>query len=147
MTADAFRILLEEVIHDPKFQPCDGTTFCNMAVQKVCNAFDVYDLDGMMANQMVAALEAGMLKGWAACTAQEATRHALDGGLALAGKQYVGHGHIAVVWPGSMDFAGSYGKEVPMLANVGSKNGVLNLGWVFAAKKGEPGYWKFTQGA
>lgn len=145
MTAEQLRSILEEVIHDPKFQPRDGTTFCNLAVQKVCNAFDIYDFDGMIANEMIDALEKNMLKGWRPCGGEKASEHALIGGLAIAGKRGGDHGHVAVVWPGSMDYSPNYGKMVPMLANVGEKNGIISMSWAFASKRGEPGYWKYQE--
>jgi len=141
MTAEKLRAILEDAINAPKFYPRDGTTFCNMAVQHVCQQFDVYDFDGMTANAMVAALTDKMLREWEACTGEEATMYALAGRLAIVGKTYAIHGHVAVVWPGSMALSGTYKKCVPMIANVGERNGIMKMSEAFAAAKGEPGYW------
>jgi len=159
MTSDQLRKILEDLVNDPKMVPHDtdgvpgDETFCNIAVQRICVAFGFKAFEGMLANDMLKTLESGKAEGWKACTGEEAAAHALSGGLAVAGKRYEKHGHIAVVWPGSMDFSPSFGKMVPMLANVGGRdkngvpmNGVKNMGWFFSSKKGEPGYWKFKQG-
>ncbi len=82
------------------------------------------------------------VKGWRKVTDAEASMHALHGGLAVAGKKYPrAHGHVAIVFPDSPAYSGAYRKTVPMLANVGHKNGIMKMSYAFAASKGEPGYW------
>lgn len=54
------------------------------------------------------------------------------------------HGHVAVVYPAlDMGYSGSWGKKVPMLANVGRTNGVLCASQCFPA---EPKYYLLPGG-
>jgi hypothetical protein len=47
------------------------------------------------------------------------------------------HGHVAVVYPAPMQRSGSWNKTVPMLANIGKKNGLMRASQAFPL---EPDY-------
>lgn len=132
------------IISAPEFKKRDITgdgkdeTFCNRAVRYVsvkmgCMDFSPED----SANSMVDV----MADKWRKATAEEAIFHARNGGLAVAGKKYSSHGHVAVIFPDFGSYSGSWKKVVPMVANVGqSPNAVKKTSEVFPVKEGEPEY-------
>ena len=150
MDADNLRRLGEAIILKwPPRAEKDGTmtTFCNRAVQEVAAAYGCQDLDGMMANDMAQALGGGLVPGWARARGDMAAKHARRGGLALAAKEYTGHGHVAILAPESMQFSGSWGYDVPCVYNVGKKNGLMKCSEAFAVAQGEPAYYIYGETA
>lgn len=62
---------------------------------------------------------------------ERVTAHALAGGLAVACLPSHPHGHVAVVYPSEMEWSGTWGRKVPVIANVGKRNGVMKLSGAF----------------
>lgn len=151
MTAKELDELCMELVTDPdlKQRDYDGDgdldTFCNRAVMRACRRYGERRLDGKRANQMVSLLTVG-LSGWARASAEQAIAHAAAGGLAIAGKHYPSVGHVAVVAPRPGQFSPSWGKVVPVLANVGTAraHGLRRASEAFPVSLGEPDYWTFT---
>lgn len=115
--------LCHELISDPALMSRDITndgipeTFCNRAVIRAAQRYGCYALDGLSANAITAILP--ITSGWQLTSQDRATQHAQRGGLAVAAKSYVGHGHVAVIAPRPMELSGSWRHTVPMVANVG----------------------------
>ena len=150
MDAEKLRALGEAIIlkWPPKAEK-DGTltTYCNRAVQDVAATYGCEGLNGMMANDMAQALGGGLVPGWTRAMGDMAAKHARRGGLALAAKEYTGHGHVAILAPESMQFSGSWGHDVPVLYNVGKKNGLMKCSEAFAVAQGEPAYYIYGETA
>lgn len=118
-------------------------TKCNWGAQFIATGFGCHDLDGKNATEMFAAMLASALanperdvaKGWREDSEDRAVKHALNGGLAFMSmpKPSVNeHGHIAAVAPMAMEASTSWGRKVPMLANVGlPPNGIKRASQCF----------------
>lgn len=127
------------VIENPAYAPRGTETFCNLAVREVAEALGCYEFSaGQNANAMVRVMQHG--GGWKTDTGERAHAHAGRGGLAIAGKCYPDHGHVAIVCPNEMQMSDSWRKAVPTLANVGKRNGYLKTSEAFPVAQGEPEY-------
>lgn len=140
----------DKVLADPALvakKDSDGkilTTFCNMGAKRIANAMGCDELDGLVADEQYKVMIANKSGTWAKVDGAAATEFAMEGGLAFAilpGKRLdAAHGHIAVIYPSPMQWSGSLGKEVPMVANVGVKNIVEKESMAFPPSKGEADY-------
>ena len=147
-TMDAAKLdaLCLQLVAAPDLQPApDGRTFCNFAIQRAAAAYGCRDLDHLMANDMAAQLPA--LPGWRQVGGARAAMHALAGGLAIAAKAYPAHGHVAVVAPRACEYSGSWGRSVPVVANVGRQNGFMKCSQAFPVAEGEPLYFAYGETA
>lgn len=153
MKAEELDNLCHELIADPALWAHDITgdgkpeTFCSQAVRRAANRYGCSDfgaeLDPITANMICDRL-AGGLPGWRQDTGDRAAAHALKGGLAIAAKAYEPHGHVAVVAPRAMQHSGSWGKDVPVLANVGKPpNRFEKVSEAFPVAAGEPGFYLY----
>ena len=141
------------VISDDDLRPRDGRTFCNIGSLTVaqamgCTEFDT-EGDPLMADEMIALMEANASGKWSvASSSSEAALHALDGKLGFAAKTSAelgeAHGHLCVIYPASQQWSGSWGKEVPMCANVGRQNGEEKVSSAFPVNCGEPTYYLWS---
>lgn len=120
----------------------DGQTFCNLGVQYVCAAMGCPEFAGLLANQIHAALEAD--ENWRKMTGNLAAWW-IERTKALAVASWSnkdGPGHCAMVFPGPLGYSGKWGyteaPRVPLVANVGKKNGVLPANKAFTV---EPNYY------
>lgn len=128
------------VVQNPAFAPKDITgdgltnTFCNWATDLICSAaFGFTGFRNMTANQICewcernAELHSDIVPG--------------EKGLYIAcRKNDKGSGHVAVVMQSEpFVMSGKWGKKVPILANVGHKNGFMGANWAFSQ---EPQYFK-----
>ncbi len=112
------------------FPPVGEMTFCNEGLQHVARAVGCEDLNGLMADQEL--VRVSLLPDWREDTWARAVAHAQAGGLAFIGwNNPNGHGHVASVAPRPMQVSPSWGVPVPVLANVGEKNGYLLLSACF----------------
>ena len=146
--AGVLQAACEDVLNDPSLQPGGGVTFCNMAVMAVAKAMGCDELDGLMADEQYQIMDTNASGRWQKVLGQEATLHAMDGGLAVAGlpshRLGEAHGHVAVVFPQSMEASGSLGHEVPVLANVGRTVGVMKSSAAFPVVDGEADYFVWS---
>lgn len=142
--------LLLDVVSDRDYikRDIDGKpgdeTCCNLAFNRICIAYGIFSFEGKMANGILETLRGG-LEGWAEATEHDASVHANMGELAVVGKEYPEHGHIAVLWPDKMQHSSTFKRQVPMVANVGAENGIMRMSGAFAASKGEPTYWTYSR--
>lgn len=130
------------VVTDKKFEAKNGETYCNFAFWEVAAemGYEEFRAKKMTANQIIRHIEES--NGWRKTEPEVAHAFARNGGLAVAGKKYPKHGHIAAVFPTSaMLFSGSLNKYVPVLANVGRTNGIMKASECFPVSEGEPDYW------
>ncbi len=132
-----------------------SVTHCNAGALLVaqamgCSEFDT-EGDPLIADQMIALMEANASGKWQTVSGSAATIHALSGGLAFAAKTSVelgeAHGHIAAVYPMGMQRSNSWKRDVPVLANVGRENGAEKASQVFPVLKGEPTYFAWAKDA
>lgn len=138
--------LCSTLINAPDLQPKpDGTTFCNFAVQRAAEQYGFLGLRGLSANAIAAALP--LLPAWRQVPGDRAAEHAMAGGLAIAAKQYAGHGHVAVIAARPCEFSGSLGHPVPVIANVGKRNGMMRVSEAFPPSQGEPDYYTYGETA
>jgi hypothetical protein len=145
------------------------TTYCNMAARIAAQALGCSEFDdpNLIADDMVAIMKANKSGRWESVTGQQATLHALDGGLAFAAADskalLEAHGHITLIRPESMQPSPSWGKDCPMVVNVGKgdpgqdlrpidhhplqyqtkPNWNCKVSQAFPVSKGEPGYFCF----
>lgn len=109
-TPDALAAVIDglDVTGNPKYQPANGTTFCNVFVQDVMAGLGL-ELPPLSANDTGdwLASSAGAAAGWTEVDEQTAQDNANAGGPVIA--SWVnpnGHGHMAVVRPGSINANG-----------------------------------------
>ncbi|MDE2099554.1 MAG: hypothetical protein KGL39_20040 [Patescibacteria group bacterium] len=145
-----WKSFLQTLMQINQLQPENGVTHCNQAArmaaqQAGCNEFDNPDL---LADDMIRIMEDNLSGKWAVNDGPRASLQAINGGLAFAGmsSKDLGeeHGHIAVIFPGQMEFSGSLNKDVPVIANVGKRNGVMKVSEAFPVDKREPKYWRWS---
>lgn len=161
------------LVSDPKLQPeydIEGnllTTHCNQAAVRVAKIMgcDEFDAPNLLADDLYNIMTLNASKCWRIAGGQEATLHALGGGLAYAASTSLmlneAHGHIAVICPLGMQKSGSLDKDVPIVANVGKgdpggqlgpsvggvrkkKNWICKVSQAFPPSKGEPSYFAWT---
>jgi len=119
----------------------DKETFCNIALDRVLGLCGiprmVNKLNGqpLMANDMIDFMRSSV--NWERVNGEVATARANIGTLVVAAQQADGHGHVAPVYPAPAEWSGSWGKEAPMLSNVGRQNAVLRASQCFRT---EPEY-------
>ena len=110
----------------------DGTvdTFCNRFFLSVAHAAGCFELDGKLANEQIHQMAASA--NFRCDTMERAHRHAMRGGLAIAGLTAEGHGHVCPVADEPMQDSGSWGKPVVMVWNVGrAPNGLKRVSQAF----------------
>lgn len=143
-----------ELVSDPALRMQDVTgdgipdTQCSAAVRRACERYGFFGFAGLRANMIVSRLKSGTARGWRPAPAARAIEHALRGGLGIAGKEYQPSGHVAVIAPEPGRLSGSWGKIVPVVANVGKPpNRIMVASEAFPVSQGEPGYWIFGETA
>ncbi len=101
-----------------------GNTFCNFAVNSICNALGYTKFNASSVNTPVAANSMITFLGnsvdWMNIDGNVAQAHANIGALVLAVKSNpAGHGHVCVVIPGEMQYSNNFSKQAPVVMNVG----------------------------
>lgn len=119
----------EEIVNDPSLEPVGSTTKCNIAVHRICRimGFPLFSDRGWLANEIYDYCKKN-------CTQVErkwASEFANSGGIALAAQYGQHHGHVAILYPGPMVYSGKWKMEVPLVANVGNKNGIMGVNYAF----------------
>ena len=139
-TPKRLKRICDSVVADPYLVAVDQgdklKTFCNLSVYRICRQFaSNNDFDGLLANQIFDYCATS--DKWAKVDGPWAAEFAQSGGLAIAAQKEKGHGHCAVVYPAPMIRSPSWGKDVPVIANVGKTNGIMACSRGF---KTEPSY-------
>ena len=106
------------------FKPLqDGTTFCNLGVDAVCQILGYKGLAGMDADQICAFLASS--SDWSEVAFDAAQDRANQGSLLIAGLDSKAlnqaHGHVVVIRPGKACFSGKWGAS-PRVLNIGAHN-------------------------
>lgn len=133
--AAQLRQLCMEAVNNPAWVPANGRTYCNRATNFIAQGMGHFFPFDAMANDMVSSM---------ASSPEWRQEHdlaripglAMRGTLVVFGLQEQPHGHVCVAYPGPPQMSGSWGREVPMAANVGRKNGIMRLSEAF--KKDQP---------
>jgi predicted transcriptional regulator len=122
-----------EAYDNPAFQPKDGVTYCNQAVQYVAEKMNYTRFNSKLANQIVQLMEEA--EEWREIPIKEAQINANQGRFVVAGLEENPHGHVVVVRPGLMGTSGKWGIQVPKVLNVGKENFIAKgLNWAFREK-------------
>ena len=141
---DVLKAAADAALADPDFQPGAGVTHCNQAVMSVAAQLGCEELAGICADEQYQVMSSNASGRWRKVLGSDASIHALGGGLAIAGlpSQRLGeaHGHVAICYPVGMQYSGSLGRDVPMLANVGRTVGVMKSSAAFPVADGEADY-------
>lgn len=130
---NAFKLIeiCEDVVNDPSLAPADGKTYCNIALHRIAVKCGVSYFEGKLAND-ICDLVAGHKDWRKEADLARVQKHANSGGLAIAAQKDTPHGHVAVVAPGMAVPSGKWGKDAPIVANVGKKNGIMGANFAFA---------------
>lgn len=123
-----------------RFEPNDGMTFCNLAVNFICReAIGYEEFSGLLANQMIDKMMTDA--DFSPVEAEVAKRLSDMGHIVIAGVKREPHGHVAVVCPGKrLIYSGKWQKKVPSVINVGTRNAILGANYAF---KDEPRFWVY----
>lgn len=149
MDLKTIKIFLQAMTQAPDFQPGEGVTHCNQAARKAAQFFGCHEFDdpAMLADDMISTMESNASGKWQVNDGPRAVLQALNCGLAFAAmtSKELGeaHGHIAVIAPLTPQYSGSLGRDVPMIANVGARNGMIKVSEAFPVAKGEPRYFRW----
>lgn len=140
------REFLTKLVVDTKYTPTpDGRTFCNLALIAYAHTFGITCFDDKLANDIC--ITASDHPDFRIETDPERImKHAANGGFAFAGKKAQPHGHVAAVFPGPLVYSGSWKMSVPVLANVGRKNGLMPTSMAFPVKDGPPYFFVYKSG-
>ena len=140
----------DSVVNDPSLRPVKDvsgkivTTYCNVAAMRVARSVGCKELDGLMADQQYAVMDANKSGLWQKVPGCAAAAWAESGGLCFAAMTaaMLGevHGHIAACYPGAMEFSPSLNHNVPMVANVGKTNSAEKESAAFPVARGEADY-------
>lgn len=147
MNAPSLKALLDHVRNQEDLKPVIDVhgnilkTFCNIALDRVLGLYGaprLIDTKGqpLLANDMIDKMRAG--NGWERVDSGTACPRASQGWLVVACQQEEGHGHVSPVYPIPEQYSPSWKKDVPMLSNVGEKNGILRASECFRT---EPEYY------
>lgn len=128
-------VLLIDILLDcydnPSLAPSDGTTFCNIAADRIAEAFGYKALNALTADQIFNLMNNN--PDWVSVSIMDAQNLANQGSLvfAVASSQMLGqsHGHLCAVRPGKTVDSGKWGM-VPRVCNIGIEN------FIARAKKG-----------
>lgn len=124
------KAICDAVIADPELLPRGGKTYCNVASRRIAAGMG-FQMDVMLANAMIDFL--AKHPEWKEASINDAATHGQNGKLAFVALSDEPHGHIAAVYPAPSEDSGSWGRKVPMIANVGTTNGVMKLSMAFRA--------------
>ena len=154
MTAQDLKAACDSVINNPALAPGNGKTHCNAGALETAQAMDCHEFDveegaePLIADEMYTIMSMNKSSRWTKVDGATAVEHALAGGLGYAalpsGRLHEEHGHIATIYPTPMEFSGSLGKEVPVVANVGVTDAEEKESLAFPVKYGEPDYFIFS---
>lgn len=131
MTKDMLALL--DAIHlplcRPEYAPGGDLTHCNAYVNEVCQLYGFNDFDGLLANEMIDAMEVSA--SWSKVTIDQCQNMANMGILVIAGLKALPHGHVNVICPGKEKASGRWG-NVPSCSNVGADIFIgKGINWAF----------------
>jgi len=122
--------LCEEAVARPEWQPANGVTYCNQAARFIAQGMGCDDFTPeMLAIDMIKLM--GFSAAWREDSLERGHAHALKGGLAFVTLEEHPHAHLCAIAPALMQPSGSWGQDVPSVANVGKTNGIILLSRAF----------------
>lgn len=137
---EKLKLLQMEAVTNPEWISRDVTgdgkpeTFCNYASRFIAEGMGCLTLKpGVLANAMIEAIQ---IDGdWREDTIERAHAHALKGGLAFLTLSEWPHGHLCSISPEPMQDSGTWGRKVPIVANVGpaKSHGIVKASVAFKA--------------
>ena len=150
---DRLENVCRAVVVDPDFVSRDITgddikeTFCNRALWEIAAEMgcEVFKKKKMYARDIIKHCQNS--GDWTEVNPEKALEHAKRGNLAICGKRYPTMDHVAAIFPTDMLFSGSWDKYVPVVANVGKRNGIMKVTEAFPVVEGEPNYWAYIEDA
>ena len=111
----------DSVVNDPSLRSVKDasgkivTTYCNVAAMRVARSVGCKELDGLMADQQYAVMDANKSGLWQKVPGCAAAAWAESGGLCFAAMTaaMLGevHGHIAACYPGAMERGADQGRQ------------------------------------
>lgn len=127
----------------PMFQDGAETTYCNLAVQAVLNAFDCREMDNLTADAMMHVLRTS--PNFQPMKLEDGQFNANLGTVIVAGldSSQLGqsHGHVCTLTPGVAEFSGHWSKPAPQCLSIG-RQGICfrskGVNWAFVP---EPELW------
>jgi hypothetical protein len=131
VNVERLRAACLRVVAEHDLLPVKSVTHCSEAAAKIAQAMDCGALYGLTANEQLHRLAS--LPGCREDSLERAHAHAMRGGLAFACLEEYPHGHIATFYPGPLEYSTSWACLVPLIANVGERNGVMRISGAFKA--------------
>lgn len=123
----------------PKDVDNDGDidiTYCNLALNEIALLYcGIKDFKGKLANQIYELLKSDAR--WMPINGESAQLNSIKGHFCIAAQQNNPHGHVATVLPRGLVYSSKWQKYVPMVANVGKRNGAMGVNFAF---RSEPDY-------
>lgn len=141
--------ICDSVMAEQDLAPSGGVTHCNQGARRIAQAMGCDEFDDMelTAEDMGKIMDANASGKWLKVIGATATVNALQGRLGFAfmsaERLKEPHAHIAAIYPAPMQFSGSLGIEVPMVANVGKANVEEKESMAFPPADGEPDYYVY----
>lgn len=135
-------MICEKVAADPELEARGSTTYCNIAVDRICSFLGYEKFKGLVANEILTLCRKS--KEWQPASSDACYEAAWMGEVAIAGQSGEPNGHLAVIYPDTKIYSGKWKKYVPKVANVGKRNGIMGVSYAF---REEPDYFILRQGA
>lgn len=121
LTYAAFNLGLKDGMFEPQLDSFGNilVTYCNQAMQLICNGMGYDRFHGLNANEMTKFMS-DPANGWISVDDAVAQSHANNGVIVIAARQFPGaHGHVCIIVPGILEKSLSWGRAVPKCMNVG----------------------------
>ena len=119
-------------IEDPDLIAREDKTYCNVFVQRVCLDYGYAGLKDRTANSIYDFCSNS--EDFVKIGMDDAYKYSTDGMLCIAALKSTPHGHVAIVYPDLKVFSGKWNMEVPRVASVGTKNGIMGVNYAFKDK-------------
>lgn len=142
--AQKLKKICDLVVNASEFKPSGGVTKCNLAVRKILEGmgidlfFDKKSKRVLLANEMITFIGDHPAMFARYSDTDSAIADARGGYVIMACQRGQFHGHVAILYPKGSEHSASWGKMVPMLANVGKENKVMRASECFRT---EPDYY------
>lgn len=129
--------LVHALIDSERFTPTRDsngmikTTYCNIALDVLAHTIWNYtDFKGFLANQIAEALQTSV--NWKSISYERAHTETAKGNLVVAAQvNSKGHGHVALILPGPMQYSNKWKIFVPQCFHVGETVAIVGLNWAF----------------
>lgn len=148
MTVEHLKYIIDTVLHQEDIKPVMDTlghaitTYCNIGIDRILRLCGYARMinepgDPLMANDICDYMR-DHTEEWTEVTGDVACARASQGILVISCQKADGHGHVCAVYPMTEEWSSSWGKPVPMCANIGKTVGIMRVSQAF---KTEPKYY------